>query len=296
MTKLKLRGRLPRRIELSEIGSTCIANAFDDPGDYTISEFVFTGMSPDPATATLKALVEKIERDAYAAGARKSLASCQTERSDGFAAYPLGIGGVDERKQARANAWHEAFERFTWACWWDNADISHQSRRCTEDSLSKASWSLISALNKIMPLKEVFEIIPDTDNDDAEAVIVFAELEGGGFVSGGAAGRKDDRDVIVYRALSELVRHGLAAFHFRNNGTKPKSFYEKRLHFFAFEAAGSELLKRRLSQVGKTRIQIPVLEIDAEIPHDLSDLVYVHRCYFKDQPPFIGGDIQRFCL
>ena len=143
-------------MELSELGSTTIANAFDDSRGYTISEFVFTGVSLDPATATLKSLVEKIEREAYIAGAKNNLSSCQTERSDGFAAYPLGIPGVDARAQARANAWNEAFERFAWASWWDNLAISYRMQPCKEESLSKASWSLISALHKIIPIKKIF--------------------------------------------------------------------------------------------------------------------------------------------
>jgi hypothetical protein len=28
----------------------------------------------------------------------------------------------------------------------------------------------------------------------------------------------------------------------------------------------------------------------------LGDLVAVHRCLFKDQPPFVGGMLERLCL
>jgi hypothetical protein len=53
----------------------------------------------------------------------------------------------------------------------------------------------------------------------------------------------------------------------------PKSFYEKRLHFFAFDPKGRAMLEYRLSANGTRSVTLPKLAIDEEVSHSLSDLV-----------------------
>lgn len=295
VTQLKDRGQLPNKIEVSAIGGTTIANAYDQPGDFVISEFVFTGMAPDPSLAVLKALVEKIERSAYANGYKSELPACKTTRSDGFAAYPVRAAKKSS-EQARQNAYHEAIERYVWATWWDDTNVKHTTNAVETEKLSPASADLISELRKTAPLKGLFSLTPEVQNSASQTIIVFAELESGGYISGGACGPNSDQETTLYRGLCELVRHGITVHHFNETKSSPKSFYEKRLHFFAFDPRGRELLQNRLTAGGTTSIVLPRLAIDEEIPHDLSDLVYVHRCYFENQPPFVGGELERFCL
>jgi len=293
--ELKSRGCLPSKIELTSIGQTTIANSFDDAKDLVISEFVATGMSTDPSVAVLKSLVERIERSAYISGCGENLSSCATERSDGFAAYPVKASS-NSKSKARANAYSEAVERFVWSTWWDDRTVAHKQFCLDESNTSQASLELIQELSKIIKIKKVTAIIPQISNSDQKVVISFAELENGGFISGGASGPSKDFEVTLYRGLCELIRHGIATHHFMENKQVPKSFYEKRLHFFAFDPKGKELFEKRLSLQGTKCITLPKLAIDEEVPHSLSDLVYVHRCYFENQPPFVGGELERFCL
>lgn len=293
--ELKNRECLPLKIELTEIGSTTIANSFDDARGYVISEHVSTGMSLDPSVAVLKSLVERIERNAYINGFKQKLKSCTTERSDGFAAYPVKAA-TNSKIKARDNAYSEAVERFIWSTWWDDLSIGHQQTSLNSNNTSPASFGLIEELSKIVKIKNVTAVIPQLSNSDQKTIISFAELEDGGFISGGASGTSDEHDITLYRGLCELVRHGIATHHFGDSQRPPMSFYEKRLHFFAFDPRGRELLLKRLNSDGTKSITLPKLAIDEEVPHALSDLVYVHRCYFENQPPFVGGELERFCL
>lgn len=286
---------MPSKIELTNIGQTTIANSFDDARDFVISEYATTGMSVDPSVAVLKSLVERIERNAYTSGFEKDLSSCATERSDGFAAYPVKASS-NSKVTARSNAYSEAVERFVWSTWWDDQTVGHEQFSLDESNTTPASLELIQELSKIIKIKKVTTVVPLISNSDQKVVISFAELENGGFISGGASGSAKESEITLYRGLCELIRHGIAAHHFIENNRAPKSFYEKRLHFFAFDPKGRVLLEKRLSANGTRSITLPKLAIDEEVPHHLSDLVYVHRCYFENQPPFVGGELERFCL
>ncbi|SMF84554.1 hypothetical protein SAMN06296036_1573 [Pseudobacteriovorax antillogorgiicola] len=69
-----------------------------------------------------------------------------------------------------------------------------------------------------------------------------------------------------------------------------KTLYQRRLSFFGF-GSGDKLVESRLSQSGSHVYLLPKLFIDGEIQHRLSN-----RCVFKNQRPFIGGDLERFCV
>ena len=291
--KLKQRDRLPKNIEVCNLQSGVMASVFETVPAGIINESVFCGMDPDPATAVLKGLVEMIERQAYAEGHRQGLSSCQTKRSDGFAAFPIGIS-QNEKQIARDNALSEAVERFVWASWWDNPKVGHSWRSVDLNHLSAGESPLLD-LDESLNIESVVEVRPKM-NGDLVVILYFAFLNPTGVISGGACGNSRDIETIKYRALSELLRHGLAIRKLREVNSRSESFYEQRLAFFGLTPEGTRLAVERLEKSGSESIDLPSLKFDAEIPHALSDLVSVHRCYFENQPEFIGGKLERLCL
>ncbi len=292
--KLKERGRLPKNIEASSLTSGTMASIYDAPPSNTISESVFCGIDPNPATAILKGLVEMIERQAFSEGYRNGLPYCQTKRSDGFAAFPVGIV-PNSSEIARENALCEAIERHVWASWWDDSEIGHDSRVVNFKNLSSGELLLLD-LEKHTSIDSVTEVRPWCEERDRIVIIYLAFLKSVGVVSGGACGKRDNIEGIRYRAIAELLRHGLAASRLQNTSADNLTFYERRLRYFAHTTEGTELVKLRLNSHGSKAIALPHLEFDAAIPHSLSELVAVHRCHFENQPEFVGGKLERLCL
>lgn len=292
---LKAQNSLPKNIEISQIGPVFLASVFNQIESEIITESIFTGMDIDPDIAVLKGLVEMTERMAFSSGRSKSLPSCQTSRSDGFAAFPRGVVNNTDNV-ARSHAYHEAVERFVWSTWWDNRDIRHECHRYSFDEKRSASV-LLKELAKIVPLKAVFRIIPAVENlNQARMVIFFAFLEPYGVVSGGACGHSSEIETANFRAACELARHGLAIRKVRETGLSPITFYEKRLTHFGLTKAGSDAATDRIQKQGAQSIILPPLAIDEPVPHCLNEFVAVHRCYFRNQPPFIGGELERLCI
>lgn len=290
-TALRESGALPRNMEMSQLGPVHMATAFDDPGSEVISESVSVGMDTDSDLAALKALVEFVERRAFSEGAKKGHKACMTARSDGFAAFPLP--SKDARVRARENAFNEAVERFAWAQWWDDVKTAYTARPLLH-SISDESRAF-EALNSLVPMRECIEVVPSLD-DQRQVVIYFAFLKGVGVVSGGACGRKSEAGATKLRAISELARHALAIRRMRETGHDPESFYERRLAFFGREQLGEKLVRDRLMAAGSRSIGLPKLALDEPIPHSLESAVVVHRCLFENQPPFVGGELERLCL
>jgi hypothetical protein len=293
--ELKERSALPKHIELSRIGPVHMASIYDELRSAVVTDSIMTGMDVDHDLAIIKGLVEMTERQAFAEGKRAGLASCQTARSDGFAAYPVRAH-KNSAELARRNAHCEAIERFVWASWWDDSSLGHVMETVTANS-GLVSIALLQALQKIVSLKEVVRISPHARGAPGVAVaIYFAFLDPIGVISGGAAGPKDDLESINFRALCELSRHALAVNRIRQGKGTPNTFYEERLAYFAQTEAGTKLAQSRLNSVGTGLVSLPPLLIDEVVPHALSDLVVVHRCYFQNQPPFVGGSLERLCL
>ena len=107
---LKSRGALPKKIEISTVADYCFANLYDELNSEIICESVATGFDKNPDVALSKGISEFYEGKAFKEGYSKNLQSCRTERSDGFAAYPLS-SKIDARAFARENARNEAIER-----------------------------------------------------------------------------------------------------------------------------------------------------------------------------------------
>lgn len=296
VSELKTRSALPKNIELAQIGPVFLASIFDEVRSDIITESVFTGMDVDPDLAVLKGLVEMAERTAYANGKDDGLISCKTERSDGFAAFPYGVLR-ETHEAARKNAYFEAVERFAWATWWDNKNIGHRCEEILFDESIESSHSILKQMPEILPVKSVYRITLEIENrKDAVVAIYFAFLEPYGVISGGAAGSSHDIESVNFRATCELLRHGLAIRKIKTSNSNPATFYEKRLAHFGLTQSGTDAALTRINHQGRDAILLPKLTIDEQVPHSLDELVTVHRCYFENQPPFIGGDLERLCL
>ena len=286
--------KLPKHIDLASLTRGTLASVYDFVSSDVISESIFSGIDPDPATATLKGLVEMVERRAFTGGREIGIPECQTKRSDGFAAFPKSPG-VDAGLKARENALAEAIERYVWATWWDDPSIAHTMRKVDLADFNPGEELLLDT-SKAVAISEIVEVRPVLASLAHFVVIYFAKLNPVGVISGGACGSQDDIANIRYRAISELLRHALAVRKLRSGSMTPGTFYERRLAYFAMTVAGTQSAERRLGCSGKKSISLPKLQWDTEIPHGMDEAVTVHRCYFEGQPPFVGGELERLCL
>jgi ribosomal protein S12 methylthiotransferase accessory factor YcaO len=294
---LRKAGSYPRYLEVVELGPMTACVALDERESALIEYNATTGFAATPAVAALKALTEYVERKAMHV-APFDLAK---HGSDGFAAYPtVLLPKVLARTRARQRALAEALERCAWARWWDDEDVGAMVSTLSPPHGSDAH-ALLAVVTSTVPVDEVLVVRPKLGRiDGIELTILLARLRGGGYLSGGAAGRSSGETIC--RALSELLRHGLAAKRGRDAGLRHDApgltFYERRLLFF-FEGEGDHLVDRRLER----RAEHPVrgigdedLERDEVVAHRVDDLVVVHSCIFRDQPVFVGGELGRLCL
>lgn len=294
LKELKSRKALPKKMDVAKLGERCWFVCHDNEDVNIISENSTTGFSDDPNIALLKSLSERAERNAFREGHKNSLPSCLTERSDGFAAFPKFYEGSADK--ARNSALSEAIERYVWATWWDNHDIGFDLKTIGQMSDQYKMTVHIQTIKDQCDIEEIFVITPKIENsEDRQVIILFARLRFGGFVSGGACGDVSQEKETLLRAFDELYRHGLALENIKKQDLTPSSFYEKRLAYFGF-GKGNLLIRARLEAQGNESIFLPALRIDEQVPHELEELFCVHRCLFVDQPPFIGGDLERFCL
>ena len=289
-------GRLPKFCDLSRIGPLHLASVYSEaPTSAIIRESVQCGMDFDQNLAILKALIECVERLAIEEGIRSGHRACQTPRSDGFAAFPIAqIGSAKARIEARANAYAEALERFAWARWWDDSSIGATIYRNSDIVVNAQGLNLIEEIRRILPVEEVILVEPSLESDSHRVVIFYFVLKNLGLVSGGACGHSSMRDAAMVRALGELSRHMACAKKILNGATAA-TFYEQRLDYMATTQSSLKLADR-IACSGSDRIKEPKLVIDEPVPHMLKDSVTVHRCLFADQPPFIGGHLERLCL
>lgn len=294
LKELKLRNQLPKNMDVSKVGDRYWFVCHDDDKAGLISETSTTGFAEDGSVALLKALSERIERRAFRSGYENKIKSCMTPRSDGFAAYPLFYEYAAQK--ARESALSEAIERYVWAKWWDDEAITFKSEPIALFVNEYKISPYVSLVKNQCALEEIFVIQPEVQNSNGFSVfILFGRLKSGGFVSGGACGPAESAKQSLMRSLDELFRHGLAIKKMLSERTVPVSFYEKRLAYFGL-GHGNHLIRQRLEAKGSQSIILTKLEIDEAVQHDLSDLFQVHRCYFENQPPFIGGVLERLCL
>lgn len=291
---LRARTELPSNVQLVPFKCGSLVSIFSEAESDIITESVFSGMDRDAELAVLKGLVEFVERRAFVAGRASHQAACQTKRSDGFAAFPRAFS-TNASEIARCNALSEAIERYVWASWWDDDRVAHEYRNVDFQNLEVGEEPLLDLID-FNSIERVIEVRPRFFSADRCVLVYFAFFTNGGVVSGGACGFKTEIDICRYRALGELLRHGLAIRKMNENGLEAKTFYEQRLSFFGNGTDGASLVLNRVGKTGTGTIHLPKLQFDEEIPHDLSDSVVVHRCYFENQPDFVGGKLERLCL
>lgn len=294
LKELKIRNQLPKKMDVSKVGSRYWFVCHDNESPGLISETSTTGFAEDGSTALLKALSERVERTAFRMGFKQEIKSCMTDRSDGFAAYPLFHENAHQK--ARESALAEAIERYAWAKWWDDETISFNLEPISKFKDDYKISSYVSLIMDQCSLEEIFVIQPEIENsNDFSVLIIFGRLRSGGFISGGACGLFDSKKTTLLRSLDELYRHGLAIKKLLFEKVEPISFYEKRLAYFGL-GYGNHLVRKRLETKGHKSIVLPTLEIDEAVEHELSSLFQVHRCYFQNQPAFVGGVLERLCL
>ncbi len=293
LVHLKEKNQMPVRIDFSKIADRywCAISDSAEEDDSLISESTSTGFAFDRETALLKSLSERAERLSFIAGKKKSVLECLTERSDGFAAAPISMNP----EFCRTNALHEAIERFVWATWWDDQTISSVITCYDEFApISQQEPYLQEAFTQL-DLEKIYVIKPFFDQTSSfDVQIVFGKIKNEGFISGGACGKSGDERSTFLKALDELFRHGLAYKKYKLKDRIPKSFYEQRLIYFA-NGLGNSLVENRLQYQGSNKIQLPQLKFNSDIKSEISGF-NVHRCIFDNQPPFVGGDLERLCL
>ncbi len=294
LKELKLRNRLPKNMDVSKVGDRYWFVCHDEDKSKIISENSTTGFADDGNIALLKALSERVERLAFRSGYENKIKSCMTERSDGFAAYPMFYQNAESK--ARESALAEAVERYVWAKWWDDETIAFKLESISSYASNHKISPYVSVIKDQCDLEEVFVIKPKIENSNGLAVVIlFGRLRSGGYISGGACGLVEDTELTLLRSLDELYRHGLAIEKIRVENVEPVTFYEKRLAYFGL-GHGNHLIRKRLDARGSESVSLPRLEIDEAVKHELHDLFQVHRCYFENQPPFVGGALERLCL
>jgi ribosomal protein S12 methylthiotransferase accessory factor YcaO len=292
ISELRRLGRLPREIQISRVGDRYWCSVFDTSGPETIANSVCSGHGATKELALLKALVERIERMAFVEGARKGHFACQTDRSDGFAAFPTGDFAATV---ARSHALEEATERFAWASWWDNSNFGHRILSLDEYKLSHTAWRSIRTILSLIESTHLLIVEPHLASTDLKVVILIAQTSSGGVITAGACGPAMSPEKTVLRASDELLRHGLALGRMRKNGTVPRSHYEAKILYFGL-GHGSSLVQARIGATGDDPLQLPPLAIDTVVPHSMDGLVHVHRCLYEEQPPFVSGPIERLCI
>lgn len=289
---LKRHNQMPRRIDFSIVGGRYWCVVADKELDElsVINEDVYTGFSDSKEVALLKALSERAERYTFIEGHHQKYNSCLTERSDGFAAIPKLMNSLS----ARSNAFNEAVERFVWSTWWDDKTIAFDRKRLSKTSVEVNTSEYLKFVFSELDLEYLDIIKPWQSLKTHEVQILFGKIKNKGFISGGACGLNQEKDQTFLRGLDELYRHGFAFDRAAIKNIAPETLYENRLNYFA-SGSGNHLVESRLSGVGNNSILIPDLEIDTTVDSRFKSY-QVHRCYFKEQPPFVGGAMERLCL
>lgn len=287
LSELEARNLMPANIEAAEWFDWTIVSCFDTKSSEYISESVRMGIDKDKEIAFMKALTEHCERILSKNTEEKNITTYG--RSDGFAAFPiLGKNNESAARRGRENAYNEAVERFLWATWWDDNDIAF--------SILPAAL----ALNDLQNLTNQFnlESIKEIQVKDSLGVyclsILLAKIKNGGYVTGGACSLLDNKRRYD-QAYGELLRHLFVTQTNKNIDAAKLSFYEKRLFLFA-SGKLNQKVEDRLIASGSKQIVLPDLALDKCINHSQADLIYLHRCYFKNQPIFMGGDVDRLCI
>lgn len=282
--ELQKRNLSPSNIQFATWENWTIVSCFSHVSSQFISESVAMGIDRNPEVALMKALTEFVER--------KSMCETSdpiarlTARSDGFAALPKYYDNSFLRVQE--NALNEAIERYLWAKWWDEPNTKFF---LSDDFIFSDKEKMMLSFN----LEKISSIHVIPTNHESSLLILIAKINNAGYVTGGAAGNIKDKDQVFARAFGELLRHLIVVTEMLDSKISPETFYEKRLYGFG-TGLWNNLVEERLTKNGDILIELPELVANRVVEHDNSDFVLLHRCLFKDQPLFIGGNLERLCI
>lgn len=291
---LKSNDIAPLNIEITQISNMFFVSSYNFLNSEFVSESIASGASYRKEIAIIKSLTEYIER-MLSKEVSNQFKDIGIYRSDGFAAFPTCYENLDILKICRDNAFHEAYERYCWANWWDNPEFLFTVDQTLHNSSTQNSF-FYSYLIKHFDLENLYYILPTTNLiHQSKTIIVFAKIRNYGYVTGGAAGFSENINSIVARAFSELARHLLAFQKMKYSANKNFTFYENRLFNFAC-GKNNFMVKQRLSTQGSKIITLPDLAFNDCFTHRFKDDFILYRCLFQNQPVFMGGDINRLCI
>ena len=181
------------KLQIFSIGGLSFVSAFEVEPKTIMANEATAGVDYNPDIAITKALVEHFERKVFSAGVDRGEPICKRRHSDGFAAYPQSANGA--KISARENAYYEALERFVWAKWWDDDKMGFSSEFIENTNFWRnlRLKTTIEEFNEVLPVDSVRVIEPYFESSGQSVLILFAKVNGYGFISGGAAGSSKKR-------------------------------------------------------------------------------------------------------
>ncbi|MFK7824419.1 MAG: hypothetical protein AB8G05_09690 [Oligoflexales bacterium] len=264
---------------MQSFGSLFISNlAFANNFNTAISEDVASGVSNTHLEAFAKSMSEYVERVAFREGKKNGQSLCQTNRSEGFAAYPyLSFNKNKALDLVREISLCESIERFSWPYFWSDKSVKFEVQDCKKSTLNE-----ISNLTGIASIQHVFPAL----NSDKVLCISIAKIGSQGAILGASC--SNARSSAITGSIHELIKHyiGLKKI---NGYTVIESDYIKRLHHLS--KVGFSLYQERLSFKGTNTIHLPSLEMDGLVTHPFDRYFLVYRTRFKDQVEFISESL-----
>ena len=289
--KLKESNAAPKEVSLTPLEGVYVGNIADS--DYN-NEIMLNsggcGVHKSPDKALIIAFSEYVEWKVF----EKYSKERNIKESTGFAAYPAIISPLFISK--RMQSLIEAYERYVWSAWVDDIKIGHSLVEDMDELKSAENSILINLIKDIQPVQKMWVVKPFTSSKlKLEFFLIVFQLSNGGVICGGAAGKLENTEHILFKALSEAFRHAMAAKRVNQEEINSSTNYLKKIKFFS-SRAGEEIALSRLGFKGNHSIQVPPLEIDEVLTHKFEKYYPAHLCRFKGQPDFVVGDIKRFCL
>lgn len=296
VAQLKKLDCFPAYVQVARCEDISIVNVADRPFSAgLINTDIFVGFATDPQRAFSIALTEYVERRVCRNNPAMPSANEGVAGRSLFPGYDLAQARIDAAISAR----YEAIERHVWASWWDDCSLTSTIIDGLEDFGKGTIFSpLVSHVKRLFPGGRFIVIKPDyNDTPNSSVQIVFYFLPGDiGVVSGGACGSLDQEERVLFRALSELIRHAQALYRAKEDPSlKAYDQYNRRLLYFG-SSHGAHRALSRLESVGDRALQLPPIHLDTPLSHPFESAVALHQCRFINQTEFIGGPLERLCL
>ena len=266
----------PKKEQMQSFGSLFISNlAFANNFNTAISEDVASGVSNTPLEALAKSMSEYVERIAFRNGKNNGNSLCQTNRSEGFAAYPyLSFNKNKALARVREISLCESIERYSWPYFWSNKSVNFELQDCKK--------STIDEISKLTGIEDIQHIFPSLTCEQILCISI-AKIGNHGAIVGACCSK--EKNTAIRGSIHELIKHYIG---FKKIDTELdiKSDYINRLYHLS--KVGFSLYQERLSFRGKESIILPHLELDGLVNHPFDQSFLVYRTRFKGQPDFIS--------